>query len=109
MYAASPIIASVRDFFTESSPPSKFFTAAVAIAVLGQSALTATPRSLNYSAIPSTHIDIPYLAIVYATWPENQWGCMFKGGDKLRMCGLLDFNKYGKHTFETKNVPLILI
>ena len=34
--------------------------------VLGHNALTATPSDLNSSAIPSTHIDIPYFAIVYA-------------------------------------------
>jgi len=39
-------------------------TAAVATAVLGHKALTATPAYLNSSAIPKTHIDIPYLAIV---------------------------------------------
>jgi len=33
---------------------------------LGHRALTAIPSSLNSSAIPRTHIDIPYLAIVYA-------------------------------------------
>jgi len=34
--------------------------------VLGQRAFTAIPSSLNSSAIPSTHIDMPYLAWVYA-------------------------------------------
>ena len=34
------------------------------IPVLGHKALTATPSDLNSSAIPRTHIDIPYLAIV---------------------------------------------
>ena len=47
-----------------SSPPNKFLTAAVATAVLGHNALTAIPFYLNYSAIPKTHIDMPYLAMV---------------------------------------------
>ena len=33
----------------------------------GQSAFTAIPSGFSSSAIPSTHIDIPYLAMVYAT------------------------------------------
>ena len=50
-----------------SSPPSKFLMAAVAIAVRGQSALTATPCSRNSPAMPSTHMLMPNFAIVYAT------------------------------------------
>ena len=46
------------------SPPSRFCTAAVAITVRGQSALTAMPASRNSSAMPSTHRLIPNLAIV---------------------------------------------
>ncbi len=38
--------------------------AAVAIAVLGQSALTAMPCSLNSAAMPSTHMLMPYFAMV---------------------------------------------
>ena len=34
--------------------------------VFGHSALTAMPSDLNSSDIPKTHMDIPYLAIVYA-------------------------------------------
>jgi len=67
MYAESDMISTFLDLLILSSPPNKFWTAAVAIAVLGQRALTATPCSLNYSAMPKTHIDIPYFAIVYAT------------------------------------------
>jgi len=37
------------------------------IPVFGQTAFTAILSALNSSAIPRTHIDIPYLAIVYAT------------------------------------------
>jgi hypothetical protein len=38
--------------------------AAVAIAVRGHSALTATPSSANSAAMPSTHMLMPYFAIV---------------------------------------------
>ena len=34
--------------------------------VCGQSAFTAIPSALYSSAIPSTHMDMPYFAIVYA-------------------------------------------
>jgi hypothetical protein len=64
MYAASLKTSVFLDLLMDYSPPKRFFTAAVATAVLGHKALTATPCYLNYSAIPSTHIDIPYLAIV---------------------------------------------
>lgn len=63
-YAASDIIVSILDLLIDSSPPNKFFTAAVATAVLGQRAFTAIPQLLNSYDIPKTHIDIPYLAIV---------------------------------------------
>ena len=36
------------------------------IPVRGHSVFTATPSSLNSSAIPRAHKDIPYFAIVYA-------------------------------------------
>merc|ERR1719500_1082565 len=49
------------------------------MAVFGQIAFTAMPASLNSSAIPRTHMDIPYLAIVYATWFLNQIGFMDSG------------------------------
>ena len=38
--------------------------ASVSIAVRGHSAFTAMPSARNSSAIPSTHSDIPYFAIV---------------------------------------------
>lgn len=53
--------------------------------VLGQSALQAIPSSLNSSAMPRMHMDMPYLAIVYATWFLNQRGFMLSGGEMLRM------------------------
>jgi hypothetical protein len=42
-YAESPIMVSFLEVLIISSPPKANFTAAVAIAVLGHSALTATP------------------------------------------------------------------
>jgi hypothetical protein len=47
-----------------SSPPSRFWTAAVATSVRGHSAFDAMPASRNSSAKPSAHSVIPYLAIV---------------------------------------------
>jgi len=63
-YAASAIISSVRDFFINVSPPKRFYTAAVAIAVLGHKALIPTPYGWNSSAIPKTHRLMLYFAIV---------------------------------------------
>jgi hypothetical protein len=40
------------------------FTAAVAMAVRGHRQLTATPWSLNSSAIPRQHMDIPIFAML---------------------------------------------
>ena len=48
--------------------------AAVAMTERGHSALTAMPAPRNSSAIPSTHMLIPYFAIVYATWSRNHFG-----------------------------------
>src|SRR5688500_19362055 len=47
-----------------SSPPGRLLIADVAISVLGQRAFTATPCSRNSSAIPSTHMLMPYFDIV---------------------------------------------
>jgi len=66
-------------------PPPSISMAAVMMAVLGQIAFTAMPLSRNSSAMPSTHMDIPYLAIVYATWFLNQMGFSESGGELLRM------------------------
>merc|ERR1719361_2792698 len=59
------------------------------MAVFGQIAFTAMPASLNSSAMPRTHMDIPYLAIVYATWFLNQMGLIERGGELFSMCGFL--------------------
>ena len=56
-------------------------TAAVAIAVLGQSAFTAIPNS--YLAIPRTHILI-VITIVYATVPENHLDSMSRVAQDLK-------------------------
>jgi hypothetical protein len=76
--------------------------------------------------MPSTHIDIPYFAIVYASiqqtsskpstvfflarllpaWSLNHLGVMYNGGDRVRMCGFLDFLRYGMASFELEKVDL---
>ena len=56
-------VASVKP---SAAPPLTTDMAAVATAVIGQSALTATPAAANSSACPRTHIDMPNLAMVYA-------------------------------------------
>ncbi len=61
--AASATISGVRPCRASASPP-RTLSAAVAMTVRGQSAFTAMPRSRSSSAIPSTHIDMPYFAIV---------------------------------------------
>jgi len=42
--------------------------------VRGQSAFTAMPSALSSSAMPSTHIDMPYLAMVYAVMRRREKG-----------------------------------
>ena len=59
------------------------FNAAVAITVRGHSALTPMPSARNSSAMPSTHMLMPYFAIVYATCGANQRGFMLSGGDRF--------------------------
>ena len=66
IYAASERISGVLEAATDLSPPRRFYTAAVLMAVLGQRALNATFPLYSW-AIPSTHMDIPNLAMVYAT------------------------------------------
>ncbi|HWK18326.1 MAG TPA: hypothetical protein VNR66_12815 [Solirubrobacteraceae bacterium] len=55
-WAASPTISGRRDPFIATSPPTTFWTAAVAISVRGQSALKATPSGRNSSAMPIVSI-----------------------------------------------------
>ncbi|KAH9393240.1 hypothetical protein TYRP_021930 [Tyrophagus putrescentiae] len=59
-YAASAMMSTFRQNFAVSSTPPKEAIAAVRISVRGQSAFTAMERSLNSSAMPSTHIDMPH-------------------------------------------------
>jgi hypothetical protein len=58
------MISTLRHSAAIASPPSAKRTAAVSIAVSGQSELTATPRPLNSAAMPSVHRLMPNLAIV---------------------------------------------
>ncbi len=58
------MISGVRALAIASSPPSRFWTAAVAMIVRGHRELKAMPSSLNSSAMPSVHMLIPNLAIV---------------------------------------------
>merc|ERR1719318_687038 len=44
-------------------------------------------------------MDMPYLAMVYATWFLNQMGFIESGGELLRMCGFLPFPGEGKVEF----------
>jgi hypothetical protein len=53
-------------------------------------------------------MDMPYFAIVYATWPLNQTGFMFNGGLIFRICGFFPVFKYGRHACVVANVPLAL-
>lgn len=59
-----------RECCTTSPPPNKFLTAAVLMAVRGHNALTATEKSANSPAIPSTHMDIPENNHYGACWSE---------------------------------------
>ena len=62
--AASARMSGVRAPSPRALIPGIIVSAAVAITVRGQSALTAMRRSRNSSAIPSTHMLMPYLAMV---------------------------------------------
>ena len=60
--AASATISGLRQLF--GSAPGIIASAAVAMAVRGQRALTAIPRLLNSRAMPRTQRLIPYLEMV---------------------------------------------
>src|SRR5689334_12207092 len=83
-------------------------TAAVAIVVRGQSEFTAMASCLSSSAMPSVHMLMPYLLIVYATWPANHFAFIESGGDRLRMCALAAFFRCGMHACEQRNVARML-
>ena len=57
-------MSGVRERRISASPPSRFLTAAVAIVVRGHSALTAMPAPLSSPDRPSTHMLMPYFAMV---------------------------------------------
>merc|ERR1719149_427806 len=89
-----------RDALSPTSPAS-ILTAAVAIAVRGHRQLKATcPR--NSSAMPTAHMLMLYLAIVYATPPSlNQRGSRSSGGETL--------SRWGRQSFELQKVPRALM
>jgi len=62
--AASATISGRRILSVCSAAPGIIATAAVAMTERGQSALTPMPSARNSSAIPSTHMLMPYFAIV---------------------------------------------
>src|SRR5205814_94938 len=85
-------------------PPS-ICMAAVAMVVRGQRALAAIPASASSAERPSTHMLIPYLAIVYARCPLNQRGARLMGGERTRMWGFLAFWRCGMQAWEQAKVP----
>src|SRR5687768_2374579 len=107
-HAASAMISGLRHWDIALSPPS-ISIAAVAIVVRGQNAFTAMPSSRSSSAMPRTHMLMPYFAIVYATWFLNHFGDMLSGGELLRMCGFSDLRRCGRHACEHANVPRVLM
>jgi hypothetical protein len=62
-WAASAMMSGVRERRRMSSPPS-MPTAAVSMVVRGQRALKAMPSPRNSAAMPSTHMLMPYFAMV---------------------------------------------
>ena len=58
-------------------------------------------------------MDIPYLAIVQATWSRNQRGFMLRGGELLRMWGFRPLRalslRQGSAHLDTRYVPRVLI
>ena len=106
--AASATISGLRARAMAGSPPSRFCTAAVAITVRGQSALTAMPFGRSSSARPSTHKLMPYLAMVYARCGANQRASRFNGGESIKMCGFELRSSAGMQALEHKKVPRVL-
>src|SRR5438309_7955440 len=102
------MISGLRDLRIASWPPRRFITAAVAMIVRGQRALTARPCSRNSSAIPSTHMLMAYLAIVYAACGANHRLSRFKGGEIFRICGLAAFSRGGRQACEQTKAPRAL-
>src|SRR3989442_12957579 len=86
--AASATMRGSRERRTDSSPPSRLRTAAVAMVVRGHRELAAMPYSLNSSAKPRVQRLMPYLAIAQARLRPNQAGFRFKGGERVSTRGL---------------------
>src|SRR6476660_9600399 len=103
------MISGLRLRAKSCSPPSIFFTAAVAMRVAGQRLLDATVSFLNSSAHPSAIRLILYLLRVYARWDLNHRISKFSGGERVRMCAFVDFFRRGRAYFVTINVPRTLI
>src|SRR6202011_6391183 len=81
-WAASATISAVRDALITASPPSRFWTAAVAIVDLGQSVLAAIPRARNSAAKASVSRVIPYFLNVYAGSRPTHFEASAIGGER---------------------------
>ena len=89
--------------------PRRFFTAAVAMVVFGQSAFTEILYCFNSPDKPNTIMLIPYLLIVYARCLGNHFLSMFNGGEILRIWPPEEFFKCGMHALLIRNVPRTLM
>src|ERR1019366_1830331 len=106
-YAASAMIAGLR--LALKIAAGKFTSiAAVAIVVRGHNELTAMPCSTSSADMPSVHMLMPYLDMVYAVWFLNHFASMLSGGERLRIWGLPAFIRCGMHACEHANVPRTL-
>jgi hypothetical protein len=76
--------------------------------VRGHKKLTAMPLAWNSSAIRSVHMLVPHFEIVYATCGPNQFGCMFRRGQSVRLCGFPAFIKSGMASLEHRYVARTL-
>ena len=95
-WAASAMISGLRLPVIVSSPPRRFCTAAVAITVRGQRALTAMPASLQLLGHPQhaeAHSKLRDACRRRAD--ANQRASKLSGGEFIRMCGFFDFIKMG--------------
>ena len=54
-------------------------------------------------------MDIPNLAIVYATCGANHLVSMFSGGEIFKMCGFVPLRRCGMQHLLNRNVPRVLI
>jgi len=98
------MISGVRQWRIASSPRRKRI-AEVPIQVRGCSALTATPRSRNPSAMPITHIAAVYLAIVLWRLRASFFRSITGGEVSIKMCGFSASSRCGRQVLETMKVP----